>query len=372
MSYIYTYDENNDENYHLNNSILINNPLQQECCSFIENKEEIVNEDIDETKLYFKKKNEEIIHNHLDEETTSYQIKRKNLEFNSSQGQDENKEQNNDQNVCNLEKIKEILNKNVGSNTYIEITKNISNDDKHTKNAIDNLLKKKRPRKSDEEFEILKNEYNKKKTINKRGRQIKNKRYTGCHNKYSGDNMIKKVKGYSFDYCLIFINNMLCKYKEGNRGALLKLDYKIKDSINQKKDLNILKMPLKDLFSNEITPKIKSKKEEKDFNKKKLEKILNEETDDTIIFILNMRFIDWFDVFTFKKTLEEVVNQYNINNKYIDLDKIKKNFITIDELLKKKSEKDSDEYTLFLFYIYNYETWFKNKKPRNKNISKII
>ena len=56
MSYIYTYDENNDENYHLNNSILINNPLQQECCSFIENKEEIVNEDIDETKLYFKKK----------------------------------------------------------------------------------------------------------------------------------------------------------------------------------------------------------------------------------------------------------------------------------------------------------------------------
>ena len=215
----------------------------------LENKEEIVNEDIDETKLYFKKKNEEIIHNHLDEETTSYQIKRKNLEFNSSQDQDENKEQNNDQNVCNLEKIKEILNKNVGSDTYIEITKNISNDDKHTKNAIDNLLKKKRPRKSDEEFEILKNEYNKKKTINKRGRQIKNKRYTGCHNKYSGDNMIKKTKGYLFDYCLTFMNNILYKYKEGNRGALLKLDYKIKDSINQKKDLNILNMPLKDLFS---------------------------------------------------------------------------------------------------------------------------
>ena len=125
-------------------------------------------------------------------------------------------------------------------------------------------------------------------------------------------------------------------------------------------------MSLKDLFSNEITSKIKSKSKEKDFNKKKLEKILNEETDDTILFTLNMRFIDWFDIFTFKKTLIEVLNQYNNNNKYIDLDKIKKNLITIDTLLIKKSKKNLDEFSLFLFYIYNYERWFKNKKPRKK------
>ncbi len=352
-------NENDPLNFTINNSLL-------------EYKDESFYENYKSQDIYPININKENNHNHLEENTTSNKTNLKNSKFNSSQEEDKNKEQNNVQYIYFLENIKELLYQNLEFKTYEKITK-IINNDKHIKNAIDNLLKKKRQRKTDQEFEIMKNEYNKYETINKRGRTTKNNRYIGCHNKFSGDNMIKKVKGYLLDYCLTFINNVLYKYKEGSRGALLKLDYKIKDSINQKKDLNILNMPLKDLFSNEITSKIKSKKEEKDFNKKKLEKILNEETDDTIIFILNMRFIDWFDVFTFKKTLEEVVNQYNNNNnKYIDLDKIKKNLVTIDELLKKKSEKDSDEYTLFLFYIYNYERWFKNKKPRNKNISKII
>lgn len=354
MNNYYKNEENYDEHIDLNNTICNYIPFQ-------DYKEEFSNEDINQDILYFNKKNDGNTHNHLDEKATSYQTNLKNLKINSSQ-EDENKEQTK---VISIEKIMEILEKNI-PNTYKNISKNIVYDN-HIKEAEDHLLlKKKRVRKSDEEFENMKNECNKKETIKRRGRKIMNNRYTGHHDKYTADNMIKKVKGEIFDYSLGFTNNMLNKYKEGNRGALFPLDYKIKDTINQEKDLNILNMSLKDLFSNEITSKIKSKSKEKDFNKKKLEKILNEETDDTILFTLNMRFIDWFDIFTFKKTLIEVLNQYNNNNKYIDLDKIKKNLITIDTLLIKKSKKNLDEFSLFLFYIYNYERWFKNKKPRKK------
>ena len=262
MNNYYKNEENYDEHIDLNNTICNYIPFQ-------DYKEEFSNEDINQDILYFNKKNDGNTHNHLDEKATSYQTNLKNLKINSSQ-EDENKEQTK---VISIEKIMEILEKNI-PNTYKNISKNIVYDN-HIKEAEDHLLlKKKRVRKSDEEFENMKNECNKKETIKRRGRKIMNNRYTGYHDKYTADNMIKKVKGEIFDYCLGFTNNMLNKYKEGNRGALFPLDYKIKDTINQEKDLNILNMSLKDLFSNEITSKIKSKSKEKDFNKKKLEKIL--------------------------------------------------------------------------------------------------
>ena len=52
------------------------------------------------------------------------------------------------------------------------------------------------------------NECNKKETINKRGRRIFNYRYIGNHDKYSGDNMIKKVKDNLIDYCFTLNNNI--------------------------------------------------------------------------------------------------------------------------------------------------------------------
>lgn len=271
----------------------------------------------------------------------------------------------------NLEKIKELIKRNIELDKYNEIIKNIVYD-KNIENAENNLelIKKKRKRPSEEEFEMilcnLKNKIGKGK---RRGRERKNYNNIEYHNKYSSDNMMKKVKGSLIGYCLSFINRMLDKYKEGKKDVLLRLDYKIIDTINIEKDLNILNMPLKDLFSNKISPKNKTKINERDYNKKKLEKILKQETDDTVIFTLNMRFIDWVDIFTFKKNIKDVINKYDINNnKYINLERIDNNLIKIDNLLIKKTEKNLDEFTLFLFYLYNYERWFKIKEPREKKI----
>ena len=117
---------------------------------------------------------------------------------------------------------------------------------------------------------------------------------------------------------------------------------------NLKKDNEIilLNMPLKDLVSLDISNKYVSNAS---FNKEKIEKIIEEEKDNTIInSILNMTFGEQIDIFTFKKEI----------NYYLE-------FNELQDVLIDLYDKENEEYfSRFIFYLFNYKNGFQNKKPR--------
>jgi hypothetical protein len=212
-----------------------------------------------------------------------------------------------------------------------------------------------------------------KKEKNKRGRKPKNtSSILKGHDKYSDDNMIKKIKSKLFEYSGRFLNKMLEKYNEKGKNVLMQLDYKkYIDRLNREQDLKFLSMSLKELFSNDISFKCQLKEEEKvkDYNKKKIEEILQNENDNTVLFALSMTFNDWFDIFTFKTNIKDVMTKYNIDkNRGIDLLKIDTNLIKVDDLLRNKLKNNLDEFSHFVFYLYNYERWFDKKIGRKTRI----
>ena len=129
-------------------------------------------------------------------------------------------------------------------------------------------------------------------------------------------------------------------------------------------------MSLKDIFSKDISPKIR--KFHSNYNKQIIKNILNNKKDnDTILFAFNMTLRNWLDIFTLKKSAIEIINEYKDNNyKDIDSEKIEKSFIKLDKLLNEIKEKNGEDYLPhFISCLYNYERWFYLKKARNNKIN---
>ena len=86
-----------------------------------------------------------------------------------------------------------------------------------------------------------------------------------------------------------------------------------------------------------------------DFNRQKMEKILEEEKDNQKLkSILNMTFDEWIDIFTFKEKFDD------------DLE-----FNGLQDVLMDLYDKEDDEYfSRFIFYLFNYKNWFHYKKAR--------
>ena len=205
----------------------------------------------------------------------------------------------------------------------------------------------------------------------KRGRKPKDLEGWGGHDRMSSDNIIKKIKAKFFNYMTTFLNKIAntTTSEEGNK--IKRLDYRFINQLNREIDLKFLNMPLKDLFSLDISPKYR--KESSNANKINIEKILNENPDEAIKFVFNMTFRDWLDVFSYKKTVKELLNEKNIYNDDI-CEKIEKSLNRVDKLLNKLAKNENKDYFSNLtFYLYNYEIWFfkkrgrKTKKGNNQN-----
>ena len=203
----------------------------------------------------------------------------------------------------------------------------------------------------------------------KRGRRT-TKKVGREHNRYHADNIIKKIKAKLFDYCLKFINKMINKNDEGSI-KLLKIDYKkYIDQLERKKKLDLFKLPLKDLFSLDISGKYSTRN--KDYNKVLINRILEQKIEvedfDTIIFLFKIvTFNDWIEIFTYKKDILSLINEYNAQN--VNYNKIQDNLIGVNhllnEILKKEDFQNDDKYyILFLLYIFNFQRWFYIKRRR--------
>ena len=201
---------------------------------------------------------------------------------------------------------------------------------------------------------------------NKRGRAPKIEG-GGKHNRMTSDNIIKKIKAEIFKYLTLFLNNIINDEeapKEDNK--IYKIDYCFINQLNREIDLRYLNMPLKDLFSLlQVSPKYKNISSES--NKIFIKNLLNRQTDGAIKFAFNMTLRDWLDIFTFKKEVKDLLNEYNVrdDNDTIFI-KIKESLVTVDNLLNNLAENEENKnyFSNFTFYLYNYELWFFRKKGR--------
>ena len=294
------------------------------------------------------------------------------------------------QNLCSkmLLKKDEIENENFPIfYSFEDIEKIIKNDENKKKfnnkvrsfidtNCIEkaekeiHLTGQKRIREENDNLYILIN--NDKEKRLKRGRKPKGNNNNEIHDKMSSDNITKKIKAKLFLYALYFLNNISNRANENNKNKLMKLDYKFINRLNRKIDLKYLDTSLKDLFSMDISIKYKKMSIiSKNYNKIAIEKILNEE-DDTILFAFNMTFRDWLDLFTFKKSVIDIMNSYDLSNyKNIDSERIEKSMVGIDHLLNKIADKIDEKYfSYFIFHLYNYERWFYIKRGREMKKNK--
>ena len=177
----------------------------------------------------------------------------------------------------------------------------------------------------------------------KRGRRSSDKTYSeeADHNKFKEDNIIRKIKTYTFKYILNALNNSL----EKTRNRFYPLDKDLNENIKKDFNMELLDRTIKDIYDNSgLNKRFKNPKFS---NKFLIKKIFDEKVEIKTINILNMKYID-------------ILNYIREN----DMD----NFLeTIKEKEKKKQEKNIDLYMEELKNILIvYEKWFDVKCGRNK------
>ena len=205
-------------------------------------------------------------------------------------------------------------------------------------------------------FSITK-EYERK---NAKGRKSKyNLGGNGKHNKFSLDNIVRKVKTNLFEIILIFINLSITSDQKENKSKnskkkefLVKIDQEIIKTINVNDNLELLESTLKDIFSKNAS--IKYKHLDLERNKKLIDKIYEQKIQKKTISILN-------------KTFEQCLD--HINGIYYDEDlaglELKYQNIIKDLRARGNSEDYISEFTKM---VKNFKSYYKNKKARKNRV----
>lgn len=202
-----------------------------------------------------------------------------------------------------------------------------------------------------------------KKTNNLLGRKKKNSGEIGLHDKYSENNRVRKFKVIIKDALLDLINS---KIKE-NINLTLLIDQKeyVVDgllNISQEQIINtnvisnrlLLDKTIREIFSDKIAKNFRRYPE--NYNKIVIDKIYEMESGQSIVPILDMKFIDCIKYFRKEKN-------YMDDERYFCLKGLEKKFENLSEDLAK--EGNDEKYINLLFdLIYNFENVFFTKKSR--------
>ena len=136
----------------------------------------------------------------------------------------------------------------------------------------------------------------------------------------------------------------------------MNLNYK-KYISNLKIDLNIgmLNTSLKDLLSYETSKKYKKYRyDTKNYNKNIIDSILIKEANNkNIMKLLNMKFIDWIDIYLLKKKAEDEIQFDGLSS------------ILSDLISNYPDEEDIAYIKKFIINLYNYKNWFQRKIGRS-------
>ena len=195
------------------------------------------------------------------------------------------------------------------------------------------------------------------------GRKKKPYEGLGEHNKFSGDNIIRKIKHVILQSFLNFINKkirVLYAYEGENVFKEKKL-FKLKQNqpISSRSDYNknFLGKTLGVIFSGDISSKYSC--HPLTHNKTLIESLINDKDEKKRnIFnnIFNLTFIDCLKHFRGSKKIEELEG---INN--------------LEDYLKGQKNKNEEEYCILLkYFVSNFEIIIKEKKSRIRIKNKLI
>ena len=198
------------------------------------------------------------------------------------------------------------------------------------------------------------------------GRKRKNENNTTEHNKFSDDNVRRRVKHLCFKYLLLFINNQIKKIYNNKIGQ--GIFQKQLKTLNQSQISNakitfnqqLLEKDLGEIFSDKVTGKLTNIQSE--HNKDLIQKLINEEDMEKRIYFQNLfklKLKDCFEHFCGNKVIDELEGMELFNEI---------NEITSEYL---KKYEDGKEYIQQLeYYLKNFENIIKNKRARKKKKKK--
>lgn len=186
----------------------------------------------------------------------------------------------------------------------------------------------------------------------KRGRKTKkfSKNFKSNHNKFTEDNIMRKIKTNLLEFIVYKLNSSLLDKKK----KFLKIDKTLSENLNRDFNVKLNKRTLSDIFAN--TPIIKKYKRigDKYFNAYLIKLILDENKEKETIKLLNLTFIEMINLIR-EEHLSEFLD--NIENKEKDID-----------------DSYSNEYMKDLKKILmDYNNWFTQKRGRvrKKKILKV-
>ena len=204
------------------------------------------------------------------------------------------------------------------------------------------------------------------------GRKKKNSGEMGKHNKYSENNMIRKLKVVIKNAILNFINskiqnelklsNIIINDKKIEKERIKLLNIKQDQIVDTSVENNIKFMhtKIKDILGYEISGNYNNFP--KEFNKLLIEQLYTIEKSEDVTCIFEMTFLECLKYFRMD---EDIIN----NSKYKCLSGFEKNY----EEIKDKLLKDNDEKYVngFVNLLKNYEKIYYNKKSRIKRTKNI-
>jgi len=209
------------------------------------------------------------------------------------------------------------------------------------------------------QLKVKENIYSKRPFKEKKLLGRKKKAYEGLgeHNKFSNDNIIRKVKHVILHNIMVFINKKIKSlYSYDDEKVIkerqlfkLKQNQPMSSRIDYNKDF--LEKTLGLIFSGDISSKYSC--HPSTHNKKLIESLINDKDEkkrNLFNKIFNLTFSDCLKHFRGSENVEELEG---INN--------------LEDYINDKRKSNDEEYcTIFKYFVNNYETIIKEKKSRNR------
>jgi hypothetical protein len=228
------------------------------------------------------------------------------------------------------------------------------------------LSKGKSPKKNideDETFDVKTIFFEKK---NKLGRKRKGENYDNNneeHDKFSNDNITRKVKRIIFTHLLKYLNKQIkIKYNgKIGKGVFKKELYFLNQAqiLNSSVNFNkaLLQKTLYDIFSEKISSRITNYPE--DHNKEIIEGLINEKDTEKRIYFKNLFSLTFSDCLEYLKG-EKHFEQLNGLELFSEFKEIKQDYL--------KKYNDGEEYVKLLKYcLKEYKNIINNKSPRESS-----